>query len=105
MATQPTITDVQPPKVCADGDEFTVTGSGFIEDSVILLDGSPVPTTAAGNLNAFFAAGRALIEGRRALAGAAVLEVDLGGSDLPHLITADVNTTAVATTLGYRLIF
>ena len=37
--------------------------------------------------------------------GAAVFEVDVGGSDLPHLITGDVNTTAIATTIGYRLLF
>lgn len=41
----PEITDVEPPKVCADGDEFTVTGTGFTEDSEILLDDTPVPTT------------------------------------------------------------
>jgi hypothetical protein len=37
--------------------------------------------------------------------GAAVFELDLGGSDLPHLITGDVSTTAIATTVGYRLLF
>ncbi len=37
--------------------------------------------------------------------GGAVFEVDLGGSNLPHLITGDVATTAISTSLGYRLMF
>ncbi len=37
--------------------------------------------------------------------GAATAELDVGGSDLPHLITGDVATTAISTTLGYRLMF
>ncbi len=37
--------------------------------------------------------------------GAACAELELGGSDLPHLITGDVATTAVAFTVGYRLFF
>lgn len=35
--------------------------------------------------------------------GAALFEIDLGGSDLPHLITGDVATTALSLSLGYRL--
>jgi hypothetical protein len=35
--------------------------------------------------------------------GAAVAELDFGGSDLPHLVTGDVSTTAVAIQVGYRL--
>ena len=37
--------------------------------------------------------------------GAAVAEIDVGGSDLPHLITGDVTTTAVGVNIGYRLMF
>jgi hypothetical protein len=36
--------------------------------------------------------------------GAGVLELDIGGSDLPHLITGDVATTAVSLFVGYRLL-
>jgi hypothetical protein len=35
--------------------------------------------------------------------GAAVAELDFGGSDLPHAITGDVSTTALALQVGYRL--
>jgi hypothetical protein len=35
--------------------------------------------------------------------GAATAELDLGGSDLPHLVTGDVATTAIALQIGYRL--
>ena len=37
--------------------------------------------------------------------GAATLTVDCGGSDLPHLVTGEVQTTAVGPSLGYRLFF
>ncbi len=37
--------------------------------------------------------------------GALCSELELGGSDLPHLITGDVATTAFELTLGYRLLF
>lgn len=37
--------------------------------------------------------------------GAAVGEVSLAGSDLPHLITGDVDTTAIGVTVGFRLFF
>lgn len=36
--------------------------------------------------------------------GAALLELDLGGSDLPHLITGDVATTSISLTVGYRVL-
>ncbi len=35
--------------------------------------------------------------------GAATAELDLGGSDLPHAVTGDVSTTALALQVGYRL--
>lgn len=37
--------------------------------------------------------------------GAATAELDLGSSDLPHLITGDVATTALSATVGYRMMF
>ncbi|MBW2278457.1 MAG: IPT/TIG domain-containing protein, partial [Deltaproteobacteria bacterium] len=67
IVSAPTITDVQPPKVCADGDEFTVWGTGFTEGSVILLDGTPVPTTyvdvdqLTGTIEAGFTAGEYIV--------------------------------------------
>lgn len=36
--------------------------------------------------------------------GAAMVELDIGGSDLPHLVTGDVATTAVSVLVGYRLL-
>jgi hypothetical protein len=36
--------------------------------------------------------------------GAAMVELDIGGSDLPHLVTGDVATTAVTLLVGYRLL-
>lgn len=36
--------------------------------------------------------------------GALVGELDVGGSDLPHVITGDVATTAISLTVGYRLL-
>lgn len=35
--------------------------------------------------------------------GAAVAGLEVGGSDLPHLVTGDVATTALQITLGYRM--
>jgi hypothetical protein len=51
--------------------------------------------------------GGALVAGGeyRAGPGAALLELDVGGSDLPHLITGDVATTAIALFAGYRMYF
>jgi hypothetical protein len=37
--------------------------------------------------------------------GALGLEVELGGSSLPHLITGGVQTTALGISIGYRLFF
>jgi len=37
--------------------------------------------------------------------GAAVLQLALSGSDLPHLVTGDVATTGLSATVGYRLFF
>jgi hypothetical protein len=37
--------------------------------------------------------------------GVALLEVGFGTSDLPHLITGDVSTSALAIQLGYRFLF
>jgi hypothetical protein len=37
--------------------------------------------------------------------GAALFEVAFGTSDLPHLITGDVSTGAIAIQLGYRFLF
>lgn len=42
---------------------------------------------------------------RRIGPGAALAELQLGGSSLPHLITGDVTTAAMALGLGYRLAF
>ncbi len=42
---------------------------------------------------------------RRAGPGVVLLEVAYGTSDLPHLITGDVTTGAIAIQLGYRLLF
>lgn len=36
--------------------------------------------------------------------GAAVLQVDFAGSDLPHLVTGDVATTALSVSVGYRFL-
>ncbi|HUH05120.1 MAG TPA: outer membrane beta-barrel protein [Kofleriaceae bacterium] len=36
--------------------------------------------------------------------GAVMLELDIGGSDLPHLVTGDVTTTAISLFAGYRLL-
>jgi hypothetical protein len=35
--------------------------------------------------------------------GAVAAELDIGGSDLPHLVTGDVATTAIALQVGYRV--
>jgi hypothetical protein len=40
----------------------------------------------------------------RAGPGAACLELEIGGSALPHTTTGDVQTTAVSVTLGYRFL-
>ena len=37
--------------------------------------------------------------------GAAVGAVEVGGSDLPHLITGNVQTTAVSVEIGYRVFY
>lgn len=36
--------------------------------------------------------------------GAVMLELDIGGSDLPHLVTGDIATTAISLFAGYRLL-
>jgi hypothetical protein len=45
VAPAPVVTDVQPFKVCSEGDVFTVTGSGFVPGSEVLVSGVAVPTT------------------------------------------------------------
>ncbi|HUH05119.1 MAG TPA: IPT/TIG domain-containing protein [Kofleriaceae bacterium] len=45
VASAPTVSQVDPFKVCTDGGSFTVTGTGFVNGSEILLDGTPVMTT------------------------------------------------------------
>ncbi len=46
VAPAPTVSSTTPFKVCVKGDTFSVMGSGFVEGSAIVLDGSiAIPTT------------------------------------------------------------
>jgi hypothetical protein len=58
-------------------------------------------TEQSAKLGGYFALG-----GERQLGpGALLLEVGFGTSDLDHLITGDVSTSAIAIQLGYRFLF
>lgn len=45
VASAPVVTEVIPFAVCADGDMFSVLGTGFVDGAEILVNGTSVPTT------------------------------------------------------------